>query len=172
MLAVVLAVTLSAQQPVPEVLIALARDGWTKARAAAEQGGAPESLAPVRKTLEELEQLTQGTLWHLQGEYARAVIAAAIAAAQNEHGELDLQLAHARGLSDRLVTSAYPARWPLAINEAEAELYLAVYRYADAARAFRRAGNIAAACDAYRRGEHTLTGEPRNEARAFLKTCP
>jgi hypothetical protein len=170
-IAVVLTLILAAQAR-PDVLIALARDGWSAARAAAKHGGSPDSLAPAQRTLVEIEKVTQGTLWHLQGDYARAVIAAAMAAAQNEHGELDLQLAHARTIADRLTTSAYPAQWPLAIGDAEGELYLAVYRYADAGRAYRRAGKLAAACDAYRRGAKVMTGAELDEAKQFLTTCP
>lgn len=167
---VVLAVTLTAQAR-PEVLIALARDGWRSARAAAEHGGSPESLAPARRDLAEIEKLTQGTVWHVHGEYARALIAAAIAAAQNEHGELDLQLAHARGLSERLTTSSYPAQWPVVIDDAESELYLAVYRFAEAARAFHRAGKLREACSAYREAANKETGAAVEEANAYLKTC-
>jgi hypothetical protein len=170
-IALALTIALAAQAR-PEVLIALARDGWTAARAAAAHGGSPESLAPVRKTLVEIETVTKGTLWHLQGEYARSLIAAAMAAAQNEHEELDLQLVHARGLAERLATSAYPARWPLAIDEAEGELYLAVYRYADAARAYHRAGKLRAACEAYRQVVRSMTGAEVDEALAYLKNCP
>jgi hypothetical protein len=168
--AVVLILTLAAQAR-PEVLIALARDGWAAARAATRTGGSVESLAPARRDLAAIDKLTQGTIWHLQGEYARAVIAAAIAAAQNEHAELDLQLAHARAVSQRLTTSAYPARWPVAIDDAEAELFLAVYRYLDAAKALTRAGRTREACDAYRQAARTMTGAAADDARAYLKTC-
>jgi hypothetical protein len=169
--AVFLLVIALMSQTRPDVLIALARDGWAAARAAAQQGGTVESLAPARRDAAEIEKLTQGTLWHLQGEYARALISAAIAAAQNEHGELDLQLAHARSMSERLATSTYPARWPLAIDEAEGELYLSVYRYADAARAFVRAGKTRDACDAYRRAAKVMTGAAAEEATRYLTTC-
>jgi hypothetical protein len=162
-------VALSTQSPDP--LIKLARDGWTAARTAAVTGGSAESLALARRVAAEIEKTTQGTVWHLQGEYARALIAAAIAAAQNEHGELDLQLLHARDLSDRLKTSAYPARWPLPITDAEGELYLSVHRYTDAARAYRRGGNAEAACDAYQRAAKVMTGAPLEEARQYLKSC-
>jgi hypothetical protein len=170
MAVLVLAVTLAAQSR-PDVLVALARDGWAAARAATRAGGSPESLAPARRDLAEIEKLTQGTVWQLQGEYARALIAAAMAAAQNEHGELDLQLSHARSLSERLATSAYPARWPVAIDDAEGELYLAVYRFGDAARAFRRAGKVREACDAYRQAAKVMTEGAIDEATAYLKTC-
>jgi hypothetical protein len=169
MVLVICVVSLAVQAP--DGLIKLARDGWTTARTAAVAGGSPQSLTLARRVVAEIEKTTQGTVWHLQGEYARAIIAAAIAAAQNEHGELDLQLVHARELSDRLTTSAYPARWPLPITDAEGELYLAVHRYTDAARAYRRGGNVEAACDAYRRAAKAMTGEPLEEARQYLKSC-
>ena len=170
MAAVVLVLTLAAQAR-PDVLIALARDGWAAARAAARHGGSAESLAPARRNVAEIEKVTQGTLWHLQGEYAGAVIAAAMAAAQNEHAELDLQLAQARSLSDRLTTSAYPAQWPVTIDDGEAELYLAVYRFTDAARAFRRGGKVREACAAYQQAARAETGAAADEASAYLKTC-
>lgn len=160
-----------AGQSSPDVLVALARDGWAKARAAAPHGGSPESVAPARRDIADIEKLTEGTLWHLQGEYARTLIAAAIAAAQNEHAELELQLAHARSLSERLTTSTYPARWPLTIDEAEGELYLALFRYVDAGRAFARAGRTAEACHAYRQAAKLMTTKAIDEARAYLKTC-
>lgn len=170
MAAVVLALTLTAQTR-PEVLIALARDGWIAARAAQLNGGTEESIAPPRRHVAEIEKLTQGTIWHVHGEYARALIAAALAAAQGEHGELDLQLVHARSLSDRLATSSYPAQWPATIDDAEAELYLAVYRFSDAARAFHRAGKVRDACDAYRKAATAETGSAVDEANTYLKTC-
>lgn len=170
-MAVLLLLVALLSQPA-DTLANLARAGWASARAAVRQGGSPESLAPARRAIDEIERTTKGTVLQLQGDYARAVIAAAMAAAQNEHGELDLQLAHARRLSERLKTSSHPARWPLAIDDVEGELYLAVYRYADAGRAYSRAGKTAAACDAYRRGVKALTGASLDEAKAFLKNCP
>ena len=170
MIAFLLVVTLAGQAR-PEVLIALARDGWAAARAAAQHGGSPESLAPARRNVEEIEKLTKGTVWHLQGEYARTLIAAAIATAQNEHAELELQLVHARDISERLTTSSYPARWPLTIDEAEGELYLALYRYVEAGRAFARAGKTTEACDAYRQAVKSMTGAAVDEAKAYVTTC-
>jgi hypothetical protein len=167
----VLVAVLSAQAR-PDVLIALARDGWAAARAAAPLGGSPESVAPPRRLVAEIDQTTEGTIWQLHGAYAHALIAAAVAAAQDEHGEMDVHLLHARSLSDRLKTSTYTAQWPKPIDDAEGELFLEVDRYADAARAFQRAGNVAAACDAYRLVAKAMDGEAVREANAFLKRCP
>jgi hypothetical protein len=187
---------LTAAQP-PATLATLAIDGWAAARSAAAEGGSAQSLARARSLLTRLDALVTGTPWRLQGEYAHALIAAAMAASQNENAEMDLHLTHARALSDRLQTSAYPALWPVGIDEAEGELWLEVDRYADALAAFRRAvgqpnaqstawlglarsaarmNDQAAACDAYRRwaaGAANASGPPEMaEATEYLKRCP
>jgi hypothetical protein len=169
---VLLIVSTLAAQARPEHLIVLAREGWTAARAAPVTGGTPESLAAPRRVLAEITKSTRATIWHVHGEYAHALIAAAMAAAQDEHGEMDIHLLHARSLDDRLKTSSYPAQWPLKIDEAEGELYLEVDRYADAATAFRRAGNTAAACDAYRRLAARTPAAVPQDAKDYLKRCP
>ena len=156
----------------PATLATLANEAWKVARAAAAEGGSPSSLARARSLLAEIDALTATTPWRLQGEYAHALVAAAMAASQDENAEMDLQLTHARALSERLQTSTYPAKVPLTIDEAEGELYLEVDRYLDAGRAFRRAANLEAACDAYRRVTTATPSAARDEVSEFLKRCP
>jgi hypothetical protein len=184
-------------QPRPDDLVSLARDGWRSARAAAQYGGAPPHLAEANRILAAIDKMTVGTIWHVHGAYAHSLIAAAMAAAQDENAEMDLHLVHARSLADRLTTSAYPAQWPCEIDEAEGELWLEVDRYADALRAFRRAvehgtshravwlglarsaaraGETAVACGGYRRvaqmPDDASPDTARTEASEYLKRCP
>ncbi len=186
-----------AAQPRPDDLVKLADEGWRSARAAAQYGGAPPHLAEAHRILAAIDQMTMGTVWHVHGAYAHSLIAAAMAAAQDENDEMDLHLAHARSLADRLTTSAYPAQWPCDIDEAEGELWLEVHRYADALRAFRRAvdrgsaqrgvwlglartaartGDTALACRGYSRilqmPHDASVDVARTEASDYVKQCP
>jgi hypothetical protein len=195
-IAVVVAVAIGAQ-PRPDDLVGLARDGWRSARAAAQYGGAPPHLAEAIRILAAIDKMTVGTVWHVHGAYAHSLIAAAMAAAQDENAEMDLHLLHARSLADQLTTSAYPAQWPCEIDEAEGELWLEVHRYADALRAFRRVvergtsqrsvwlglarsaartGETALACRGYQRVvqmvDDTSPDTSRAEASEYLKRCP
>lgn len=180
-------------QPSPSNFVRLAMSGWNAARAAALKGGSPESLAPAARALAELDTLAAGSVWRLQGEYAHALIAAAMAAAQEERAEVGLHLTHARDLSKRLETSKTPATWPLPIDEAEGELWLEVDHYADAVRAYQRAvqrgggarvvlglarsaarlGDAKLACESYRRWLKTAqpNGEGWQEARGYVARC-
>ena len=45
----------------PDEVERLAKEGWTAARAAAAKGGSPESLAPARRAVAELEKPLSGT---------------------------------------------------------------------------------------------------------------
>jgi tetratricopeptide (TPR) repeat protein len=182
-----------AGQPSPVQFEQLTTEGWNAARAAAATGGTPESLAPAVRALQDLEKIAASSGWRLQREYARALISAAMAAAQDEHGELDLYLTHARDLSERLRMSKAPAEWPLPIDEAEGELLFEVDRYPEAVRAFQRAvanaprggaylglarsaarlRDMALACDSYRRWLMIAPeGATVQEARDYLAGCP
>ena len=115
-----------------------------------------------------------------------------MAAAQDERGEMELHLTQARDLSDRLELVKQPAVWPLAIDEAEGELWLEVDRYAEAVKAYRRAaarpgavsallglarsaaraGDHALACDSYRRWlQHAPADAASQEARDHVARC-
>ena len=176
----------------PDEVERLAKEGWTAARAAAVKGGSPDSLAPARRAVAELEKPLSGTALRLQREYARSLISAAMAAAQDERGEMELHLTQARDLSDRLELVKQPAVWPLAIDEAEGELWLEVDRYAEAVKAYRRAaarpgavsallglarsaartGDHALACDSYRRWlQHAPADAASQEARDHVARC-
>ena len=193
----VVMLTAVAAQPPPGDLVKLAREGWRSARAAAQFGGAPPHLAEAAGILTAIDTMTMGTVWHLHGAYAHSLIAAAMAAAQDENAEMDVHLVHARSLADRLTTSAYPAQWPCEIDEAEGELWLEVDRYADALGAFRRTvergtsspsvwlglarsaaktGETDLACRGYRRVVEMSDAPSRDlgriEAVEYLKRCP
>jgi len=123
---------------VPLAIARLSLEAWTLARAAAIKGGSPESLARPRELLGDLRVRAGASPYRVHAEYAAAIVAAAMAAAQDERGELGLHLVHARALSERLQGSAVPPTWPLQIDEAEGELWLEVDDYAEACAAYRR----------------------------------
>jgi hypothetical protein len=136
---ILLALAILLQQDDARAIERLARDGWQHARAAAPAGGTAESVAPAARAVAELDKLITSSKWPLQATYARSLVAAAIAAAQDERAEMSLHLRHAREISERLSTSALPAMWPFPIDEAEGELRFEVDEYAEAMAAFQRA---------------------------------
>jgi hypothetical protein len=168
----------------------LALQGWHAARAVAPKGGAAELLEPARAAVKALDQFAVTNLT-LEAQYAQTVINAAIAAAQDERGDLQLLLTHARDLSERLATRGRAAMWPRSFNLLAGELWFEVDRFADARAAFERAmrveptalaaaglaraaarlGDHAAACAAYRL-IHDAAASLADEARAFLARCP
>ncbi|HXG89179.1 MAG TPA: hypothetical protein VNJ02_12650 [Vicinamibacterales bacterium] len=168
-----------------------ARLGWLAARRVASQGGAPDLLAPVRSSLNELEQLRDDPGVALEVEYAQTAIRAAVAAAQEERGELELLLDHARDLAERLHARGRDAVWPRSFNVLAGELWLEVDRYDQARMAFTRAlasagepiaaiglaranvrlGNHSAACDAYRHVKGANDAWEL-ESRRYLSGCP
>lgn len=113
--------------------------GWVAARAAVKAGGAPDSLVDARDAVQHLEKLGARPEWRVESEYARVAITAAMAAAQDERGEMQIYLAHARGLADRLALTGVTPRWPLPIDVLEGDLWLEVDRYDEARAAFQRA---------------------------------
>lgn len=184
---------LTRAQPEGDPIVQLSREGWQAARAAAPLGGSPEALARAARTLAELDKAIEASRWRLQGTYARSLVAAAMAASQDERGEMDLHLTHARELSERLETSAYPARWPLPFDRAAGELWFEVDDYEEALKAFERAiarqpdapswlglarsakqlGKRDRACEAYRQLLTFGPGDPeREEAHGYLADCP
>lgn len=165
--------------------------GWTSARALAPKGGAIELVGPTRKIVDEdLATLRSGDLG-LEVEYAQTAIRAAIAAAQDERPEMELLLAHARDLTERLVTRGRRPLWPRPFNLMAGELWFEVDRYQEAVEAFERAtaadpsplawaglarayaqlGNRASACAAYR-AVGAAAPKLVDEAKAFLRSCP
>jgi tetratricopeptide (TPR) repeat protein len=164
--------------------------GWVEARELAPKGGAVELLGPTRRLLEQLEELKAGSL-ALEVEYAQTAIRAAISAAQDERAEMELLLAHARDLSERLTLRGRRAIWPRPFNLLAGELWFEVDRYEEARAAFERAaksdgapvafvglgranarlGDHAAACQAYGSVRDAAT-VLQEESRSFLAGCP
>lgn len=179
-------------QPEDDPIVQLSREGWKAARAAAPLGGSAEALAPAARTLAELDQAVERSRWRLQGIYARSLVAAAMAASQDERGEMQLHLTHAQELSERLETSAYPAVWPLPFHRAAGELWFEVDDFEEALKAFERAvarqpdaaswrglarsaarlDNRERACEAYRQLlAFSPGGDEREEAQTYLAGC-
>ncbi len=163
--------------------------GWAEARKLAPKGGPVGLQGPARQALEELEQLKGGAL-DIDLEYAQTAIRAAIAAAQDERAELELLLAHARDLAERLNTRGRRAVWPRPFNLLAGELWFEVDRFEEArvaferavraelspialvglARALSRLGRQDEACDMYRH-VRDATNSLRELARQDLASC-
>ncbi|HUE87967.1 MAG TPA: hypothetical protein VMO26_17985 [Vicinamibacterales bacterium] len=167
----------------------IALDGWSEARALAPAGGAAELLAPVQRTIDDL-QAFRTTDEALEAEYAETAIRAAMAAAQDERPEMELLLTHARDLAERLQLRGRRAVWPRTFNLLAGELWFEVDRFEDArmayeravsgepsaaalvglARAHARLGQLAAACSTYRRATD-VAAALRAAAAADLARC-
>lgn len=168
----------------------LAVAGWNAARAAAAKAGSPDSLATPRRLLDQLRTLSQQGSRRLEIEYGRSLLAAAMAAAQDEREEMRVHLAQARWAHELIHTVAAEDLWPLPIDEAEGELWFEVDRFADAVAAFRRAvtggrrrahfglarsaaalGDAQTACDSYRAwlSARNTPVEPRQTAERYIK---
>lgn len=159
--------------------------GWVTARAAERTGGSEESLRGARAAVERLVAIGARPEWRVESEYARAAILAAIAAAQDERGEMALYLAHARSLSEQLALAGATPRWPLPIAALAGDLWLEVDRYDEARTAFERAeptgfvliglartrtrlDDRAGACEAYRQALQKSDGGLLADAQASL----
>ena len=118
-------------------LPALYLRGWLAARDAYRFGGSPESVAPVRKVLDDLDALPPDAAG--EGEIARFVLRAAIAAAQSERDEMSLLIEHAITLEARRRAASLPGAPVITAHEAAGDLWLQVHRYDDASRAYARA---------------------------------
>jgi hypothetical protein len=115
-------------------LSALYLRGWIAAREAYQFGGSTESLAPVRKVLDDLDALRPDAAG--EAEIARFVLRAAMAAAQSERDEMSLLIDHAINLEMRRRAAALPGAPVIAAQEAAGDLWLQVHRYDDARRAY------------------------------------
>ncbi len=159
--------------------------GWVAARAAERSGGSEESLIGAREAVERLAAIGVRPEWRVESEYARAAIQAAMAAAQDERGEMALYLAQARSLSEQLALAGATPHWPLPIDAVEGELWLEVDRYQEARAAFERAAptgivliglartrtrlnDHAGACRAYRQAVDKSDGDLLADAQASL----
>jgi hypothetical protein len=167
--------------------------GWLAAREAENLGGTPEALADVRTVVETVEPLGGPSS---AAAYAVAVLRAAAAAAQDEREEMSLWLEHARAIAEPLGTAGAAPRWPLPIDTADGELWLAVNDDELAEAAFTRAlatrenpaawrglararagrNRLLPACEAYRRmlasGPDGVARPLAAEAERFLQGCP
>jgi hydroxypyruvate isomerase len=99
--------------------------------------GNEASLAPVRDAIALLDRMAGGTPG--PAEIARYVLAAAADAAQDERDEMALFLEHAVALERTQLDAHQSAAPGMTAHEAAGELWLRVYRYEDAKRAYERA---------------------------------
>jgi hypothetical protein len=108
--------------------------GLIDARAAAKEGGTPESLMPVRRAIGVLELL--GRTRRGPAEIARLVLQAAAAAAQSEREEMRLYLESAVQM-EALQAAAGEAGAPVvSAAEMAGALWLQVHRYEEARAAY------------------------------------
>jgi hypothetical protein len=170
--------------------------GLIAARAAFGEGGADESLKPVRTAIAALGGIAKGRPG--PAEIARLALQAAAAAAQSEREEMRLYLESATRM-EALQRVAGQGGAPLvSAAEVAGDLWLQVSRFAEADRAYaaarervgptlrvlsgfarvaRRVNDIPAACAAYQRlldAWSARTGTPVEiaEAQTFLNGCP
>jgi len=110
--------------------------GWIAARDAYRVGGSPESLRPVLQSIATLQD-TMGKSGPPQ--IAALVLQAAAAAAQSERDELALMIDYAVQLEDRDLAAKRPGLPMITAHEAAGDLWLQVYRYDEARRAYTTA---------------------------------
>lgn len=109
--------------------------GWIAARDAYRVGGSPESLRPVVRAIAMLQDIGRTG----QAQIAALVLQAAAAAAQSERDELALMIDYALELEDRNLTAKRQALPMITAHEAAGDLWLQVYRYDDARKAYTKA---------------------------------
>jgi hypothetical protein len=166
--------------------------GLIYARDAARQGGAVESLEPVRRAIVWLDTVASGRRG--PAEIARLVLHAAAAAAQSERDEMRLYLESAVQMESVQRAAGQPVAPVVSAVEMAGTLWLQVHRYEEARRAYREAqqqvgstpqvllglartaarlGDTTSACAGYRTLVHTWNArgtEPAEvaEGRAYL----
>jgi hypothetical protein len=118
------------------MLPALYLRGWIAAREASRVGGSPEALRPVLQSIATLQDQFGKSG---PSQIAALVLQAAAAAAQSERDELALMIDYAVQLEDRDLSAKRPALPMISAHEAAGDLWLQVYRYDDARRAYTRA---------------------------------
>jgi hypothetical protein len=133
---ILLAVLFAAQPGIATIYV----DGLLAAENAYRQGGSPESLAPVRSTIAELEKISGATPG--PAEIARLVLLAAVAAAQSEREEMAAFLTHAVEMELLQRAAGQPGAPVVSALEAAGDLWLRVHRYDDAKRAYQRAAAV------------------------------
>lgn len=113
--------------------------GLVDAREAFRQGGAPESLTPVRQAIEALERLAQGG----PADIARLMLHAAAAAAQSERDEMRLYLESAAQMESVQRAAGQPGAPVVSAAEVAGDLWLQVHRYEEARQAYLEAAQQA-----------------------------
>ena len=111
--------------------------GLADARAAFEKGAPPESLAPVREAIAALGTISQERPG--PAEIARLTLQAAAAAAQSERDEMALYLEQATRMERLQFEARQPGAPVVSAHEVAGDLWLQVFRYEDAVRAYLRA---------------------------------
>jgi hypothetical protein len=111
--------------------------GLVDAGAAFRRGAPPESLAPVRSAIASLEQLSRNRPG--RAEIARLMLQAAAAGAQSERDEMSVYLDAAVRMEALQRAAGQPGLPLVSAHEAAGDLWLQVFRYADARRSYMRA---------------------------------
>lgn len=116
---------------------ALYLQGLVDARAAFRQGGSPDALAPVRAAVAALDAIARNRPGSAQ--IARLTLQAAAAAAQSERDEMALYLDAAMRMEALQRAAGEPGAPFISSVEAGGDLWLQLFRYADARRLYMRA---------------------------------
>jgi tetratricopeptide (TPR) repeat protein len=111
--------------------------GLADARAAFEKGAPPESLAPVREAIAALLKISQERPG--QAEIARLTLQAAAAGAQSERDEMALYLDQATRMEVLQRDARQPGAPGVSALEVAGDLWLQVFRYDEAIKAYERA---------------------------------
>ena len=111
--------------------------GWMAAREAYRSGGSVDSLVPVRNAIQMLRASARERTDPAQ--IAAFVLEAAVAASQSERDDLSLLIEHAVQLEGVRLSAGLPGLPIVTAHEAAGDLWLQVYRYDDARRAYTRA---------------------------------
>ncbi len=136
MVAVLLLVLTLAQS---DQIASLYTQGLADARAAFVKGAPPESLAPVRQAIAALGNISQERPG--PAEIARLTLQAAAAAAQSERDEMALYLEQATRMERLQFEAGQPGAPVVSAHEVAGDLWLQVFRYDDAVRAYLRAAD-------------------------------
>jgi hypothetical protein len=116
---------------------ALYTRGLEDARAAFAKGGSPESLAPVREAIAALAKLSRERPG--PAEIARLTLHAAAAAAQSEREEMTAYLEQATWMERLQFEAGQPGAPVITAHEAAGDLWLQLFGYENAERAYLRA---------------------------------
>lgn len=138
---------------------ALYAKGLADARAAFGKGAPPESLVPVREAIAALLKISEERPG--QAEIARLTLQAAAAGAQSEREEMALYLDQATRMEVLQLEAKQPGAPGVSALEVAGDLWLQVFRYDEAIKAYERAAQYL--------GETPRLREGLARARARLK---